>query len=360
VHPAGRISALTGLRGIAIALVVAAHAHVSHLSVGLFGVDVFFVLSGFLITNVLLQLSPFGGRKWGYFLGRRAARLLPSLAVTLVALAGWVLATDVPLGGQCLALASTHTMDLPLGSAGSCPGPFHITWSLAAEEQFYLAWPLLVLLLSRLPRPRAAGGCLALYGGFWALAEVVSVLDPATAGWWNYSPVGRPSSLLLGAALAFLVPLHGPLPTLDRMAARLAVPLFIAGLVTTGMLLALDNGPRQVLLGPLVAVPATLLIGALVLDPLGVGAVLCRHRVLVWLGEVSYCLYLVHDLFLHLARDLRADDSHLTNGLGVAAALAVAWLLHRLVEQPFRRRGYAWLGAREAARETVPAPTLVG
>ncbi|MCW2672029.1 MAG: rane protein [Frankiales bacterium] len=356
----GRISALTGLRGLAVALVVAAHAHVSHLSAGLFGVDVFFVLSGFLITNVLLQLSPFGGRKWGYFLGRRAARLLPSLAATLVVLAGWVLVADVPSGGKCLALASTHTMDLPLGGAGSCPGPFHITWSLAAEEQFYLAWPLLVLLLSRLPRRRAAAGCVVAYGGFWALAGLVSLLNPATAGWWNFSPAGRPSALLLGAALAFLVPLRGPLPALDRVAARLAVPLFVTGLVVTGMLLALPHGPRQVLLGPLVAVPATLLIAALVLHPWGAAARLCRHRALVWLGEVSYCLYLVHDLLLHISRDQRADDSHLTNGIGVGAALAIAWVMHRFVEQPLRRRGYAWLGDREAARTPLPAPTLVG
>jgi peptidoglycan/LPS O-acetylase OafA/YrhL len=351
----GRIRALTGLRGVAVALVVVAHAHVQHLSVGLFGVDVFFVLSGFLITHVLLELRPFGARRWGYFLGRRAARLLPALGITLVGLAAWALV--IGNAGGCLALAATHTMDLPIGAAASCPGPFHITWSLAAEEQFYLLWPALVVVLCRLPARRAAACCVAAYVGAWLLSEIVSVGFPHAAGWWNYFPAGRPSALLLGAALAFRLPLHGRMPTLHVSARRLAVPLFLAGLVVTGVLVERDGGPQQVLLGPLVAVPATLLIAALVVTP---GGVLGRSRVLVWLGDISYCLYLVHVLALHASRRMSGDDAVLTNVLGVLLALAAAWALHRVVEQPMRRRGYAWLSAREAARRSVPAPTLVG
>ena len=353
------VRALTGLRGVAVGLVVAAHAHVDHLSAGLFGVDVFFVLSGYLITGVLLGLAPFDGRRWGMFLGRRAARLLPALAVTLVALAGWA----VVLGdaGTCLALAATHTMDLPLGSAQHCPGPFHITWSLAAEEQFYLLWPALVMGLSRLPARVAAAWCFLGYVALWLLSELVAVAAPAAAEWWNYFPTGRPSALLLGSGLAFLLPLRGHGLRLPVAMARFAVPALVGGLLVTGVLLELPSGPRQVLLGPLVAVPTTLLIAALVTVP---GHGLGRSRALVWLGEVSYCLYLVHVLALHLVRRVQGDDALVTNAAGVALALLGAWALHRWVEQPARTAGYAWLQRREAVHnrrtDELQAPTLVG
>jgi peptidoglycan/LPS O-acetylase OafA/YrhL len=359
--PSGRIVALTGLRGIAVALVVLAHAHVQHLSVGSYGVDVFFVLSGFLITNVLRDLAPFDARSWKLFLGRRAARLLPALAVTLVALAGWVLLTGVAGGGRCLALATTHTMDLPVGAATTCPGPLHITWSLAAEEQFYLVWPLLVVLLSRVPVRRAVLACLAAYAACWVVSDLVARYDEGAAGWWSFFPPGRPSALLLGSALAFVLPLRSAgSRVLAPGLGRLAGPLFAVGLVTTAVLLAQEDGPRQVVLGPLVAVPATLLVAVLALAPSGTGPALFRSPWLVWLGEISYSLYLVHVLALHLLRDLRDDDSLITNGLGVAIALAGAWALHRYVEQPFRTRGYAWLRQRERALEPARTPTLVG
>jgi peptidoglycan/LPS O-acetylase OafA/YrhL len=363
--PSGRVFALTGLRGAAVALVVLAHAHVPHLVVGSYGVDVFFVLSGFLITNVLRDLSPFDARAWRLFLGRRAARLLPALAVALAALAGWVLVSGVPGGGRCLALAASHTMDLPIGrsmgAATRCPGPLHITWSLAAEEQFYLLWPAMVVLLSRLPARRAAATCLAAYGGCWALSDLVARYDAPAAEWWSYFPPGRPSALLLGAALAFVLPLRGlRRRAVPDVVARLAVPLFVAGLVITGLRLAADHAPRQVVLGPLVAVPATLLVAVLAAAPRGTGPALFRNRGLIWLGEISYSLYLVHVLALHLTRELRRDDGLATNSIGVAVALLAAWALHRFVEQPARRQGYAWLSRREGPPERVQAPTLVG
>ncbi|MCU1600197.1 MAG: putative acyltransferase [Frankiales bacterium] len=358
-HASGHVSALTGLRGVAVGLVVAAHAHVDHLSAGLFGVDVFFVLSGYLITGVLLSLTPFDGRRWGTFLGRRAARLLPALAVTLVALAGWALVLGD--AGTCLALAATHSMDLPISGASQCPGPFHITWSLAAEEQFYLLWPALVVVLARLTARRAAAWCFAGYAGLWAVAEVVAHTAPQAAEWWNYFPTGRPSALLLGSGLAFLLPLRGHGRRLPPGLSRVAVPALLVGLVLTGVLLELPSGPREVLLGPLVAVPTTLLVAALVSVP---GHGLGRSRALVWLGEVSYCLYLVHVLALHLVRRVQGDDALLTNAAGVVLALLGAWALHRWVEQPVRTLGYAWLNRREAVHnartDDLQAPTLVG
>jgi peptidoglycan/LPS O-acetylase OafA/YrhL len=132
------------------------------------------------------------------------------------------------------------------------------------------------------------------------------------------------------------------------------------GIVLTGWLLSLPHAPREVLLGPLVALPTTLVVAALVTVP---GHRLGRLRPLVWLGEVSYCLYLVHALALHVTRRVQGDDALVTNAVGVLLGLAAAWALHRWVEQPVRTWGYAWLGAREALREaqqaSVRRPTLV-
>ena len=344
---ASHVRALTGLRGVAVLLVVLAHAHVPYLSTGLYGVDVFFVLSGFLITHLLVRLAGTSGVRRAQllsFLGRRAARLLPALAVTLLALVAWVLLADVEGGVGCLGLAATHTMNLPVGGAAQCAGPLHITWSLAAEEQFYLLWPLAVLALARLRKRTAAVTCLGAYAGLWGVSLAVAQHSDDMAGWWNFGPAGRPSALFLGAALAFAVPMHPRSRRLRGTSA--AVPLLVAGLVLTGWLL--ENDHRQVLLGPLVAVPAGVLLVALVTSPWSRASRLFRTGWLVWLGEVSYSLYLVHDLGLHVAHDALGTGL-LGNAVGVTGALAVAWALQRYVEQPARTKGYAWLAGREVS-----------
>lgn len=326
---------LEGLRGLAIALVLLAHAHVPGLRVGLYGVDVFFVLSGFLITRTLMTWTSSGAdlrRRYVGFLLRRVARLVSALLVALLLVAGWVLVDDVARGGTCLALAATYSMDLPVADARSCTGPLHITWSLAAEQQFYLLWPLVLVPLAGSARP--ARRVLLAYGGLVAVGTSVVVIDPRVADWLNYFPLGRPLALLPGAALALAGPVRGRV--------RGVIWLVPAGLVAVAVLL-----PRvtQVALGPRVAVPTALLVRDLRSGPSRVGALL-GGRLLTHLGRISYSLYLVHLLALYVTRELvpgLAGDV-----VGCVVALVAAELLYRGVEEPCRRRGYALLRRREA------------
>ncbi|MCW2600744.1 MAG: acyltransferase 3 [Frankiales bacterium] len=351
-----RLQALTGLRGAAISLVLVAHGHLPHMNVGLFGVDVFFVLSGFLITGLLQKLVSAPSlraqrlRAYGYFMARRAVRLGPAFVVALAAIGCWSTLTGIARAPQCTALAASYTMDLPFFSARACAGPFHITWSLAAEEQFYLVWPLLVVGLAGLRSRRASLVCLAAYAACAVLVHGTYWLSHDTAGWLNYVPGGRSAALLLGAAVAYT--LAGPGPT--RFAALLghaALPLVTAGFVVTAVLDGAEGGPPQALLGPLVAVPSAGLIYVLVVRRSHACLRLFSQRWLVWLGEISYSLYLVHILALYITRQLRHDDSVATNLLGMAAAVSVAALLHRLVEERARRWGYAKLAELEAAQD---------
>ena len=332
---------LEGLRGVAIALVLLAHAHVPGLRAGLFGVDVFFVLSGYLITRNLLAWTGSGGEllpRYAGFLLRRVARLVPALLVTLVLLVAWVSLGDVPGGGVCLVRAATYTMNLPFGTAQTCAGPLHVVWSLAAEQQFYLVWPLVLVLLAPLSRTRAAHRVLMAYALIAAAVASLALLVPGAGMAVDYAPAGRPLALLPGAAIA----LAGPAV---RRVPRPLLPL-VGGFAAVGLLL---THLPQVALAPLVALPTALLIRELRREPSATGRVLSAP-VLTWLGRISYSLYLVHVLALWVSREL--VDGPWADVLGCGVAVLLATLLHRFVEEPSRRWGYAVVRRWERARDT--------
>ena len=158
-RPAFR-SDIEGLRGVAILLVVLFHARVPALAGGFVGVDVFFVLSGFFITGLLVrERETSGDVGLGEFYGRRALRLLPALLVVLVATLVLVFTLyapidRAPIAGTARAVA-LHASNVEFALTardyfGSRDNPLLHTWSLAVEEQFYLVWPLLVVLLAPL------------------------------------------------------------------------------------------------------------------------------------------------------------------------------------------------------------------
>lgn len=323
---------LTGLRGLAIALVVGVHAHVPSMSGGLFGVDIFFVLSGYLITGQLARWTLLQGprlRPWTVFLGRRVARLMPTYLATLVGLVAWsYYVRPSARDGKCLVSALTYTMNLPSGFR--CLGPWHVMWSLAAEEQFYLLWPASLLLLARF-RNRATV-ILGLYVLCVTVATFLAHMTPESAETLSYSPIGRSAGLLLGAFIALLPPdVKYCLPA-DLSAAALL----------TGLVVASFFRLPAVEMAPLIAVPAASMILGLRRSPSYVKRIL-SVRLLIKLGELSYCLYLVHVMLLWMARQYIGDTSPVAAILGTVGALGLAAVMHTLIEGPLRRKGNAAL-----------------
>ena len=180
--PQARYAGLDGMRAIAVALVVVYHLFPqSPVRGGFIGVDVFFVISGFLITTLLLRETAATGRiALGAFWQRRARRLLPALAavVTVCATAAWFVGGDVlvRLGEQVLGAATFSYNWVSIAGGGgyfssAAPELFRNFWSLAVEEQFYVLWPLVLPLFLLLPR--AWGRAAAVLG----LAAASAVVD---------------------------------------------------------------------------------------------------------------------------------------------------------------------------------------
>jgi len=208
---------IQGLRAIAVLLVALAHAGVPFLKGGYVGVDVFFVLSGFLITGILVSEALSSGRvSLVAFYVRRARRILPAAALTLVAttiaahhLLNFVRAREVVQDSAWAALFSANVHFAAQGSdyfqQGQPPSPIQHFWSLSAEEQFYLVWPsVLALVLFGLVSRRASLGRLlvvvCVLGGaslLWSIHETAT--SPTTA---YFSSLTRAWELALGAALA--------------------------------------------------------------------------------------------------------------------------------------------------------------
>ncbi|MEO6790040.1 MAG: acyltransferase, partial [Ornithinibacter sp.] len=208
----GRLPGLDGLRALAILAVLAVHLDPSWLPGGFLGVDVFFVISGFLITTLLLrERAATGTLDVRAFWSRRARRLLPALLVVLPASVFLARLTEADLlvgVGRQVAGALTFTSNWVEIAAGSdyftstSPQLFMNLWSLAVEEQFYLLWPLAVLLLLRVGTPMSRAGA-ALGLGLASALLMAALLDPASPTRVYYGTDTHLVGLMVGAATAF-------------------------------------------------------------------------------------------------------------------------------------------------------------
>ncbi len=361
------VPALDGLRGAAVAAVLLYHA--GKLDGGYLGVDLFFVLSGFLITSLLLaERSSTGTIGLGAFWVRRARRLLPAALVLLVGVSvyGWLLARPVDLGqirsdglATLFYAANWHTIlrgssywDLSLA-----PSPLQHTWSLAIEEQFYLLWPLAVALLARRSDDlRRAVGRIAVVLAAVSAALFVGLHAAGMSDTRIYEGTDtRAVALLLGVALAA----HRERITAWLAPRALEAIGLGAALVLGTFWVLLDGQSRWVYRGglPLASVLAVVVIAAASAGGSPVLGRVFAVAPLRWLGLISYGLYLWH-WPVYVALDQRngtypyLDDYRLEGaglltaklGLSLAAALVSYWL----VERPIRRgalRGRIGLGA---------------
>ncbi len=361
---------VAGLRALAVAAVVAYHAGAGWLPGGFLGVDVFFVISGYLITSLLLaEHRASGSIDLVRFWLRRARRLLPAVVVMItVVLAAMLVLHPDEVGRLRGAVVSSLlyvvnwygvVADQSYFAEFGRPPVFRHLWSLAVEEQFYLVWPpLLAVGLAVLGRRRLLLGVAAGIAASTALAWVLfdPRVDPSRI---YYGTDSRGAGLLVGVALAFVwpasrlgrAPRDGTPPALD-----------VAGVAALAGLAALmawlgEFDARLYQGGFLMVAVATAVLLAVVAHP---GSRLGRAfgwAPLVWIGVRSYGIYLWHWPVLVLTRgdrDVPFDGPGLV-ALQVALTVGIAALSYRWVEVPFRRAGLRgtllWLRrARDSAR----------
>ena len=345
------VAALDGLRGLAVAGVLLFHG--GHLSGGYLGVDLFFVLSGFLITTLLLVESSSHGRiALGAFWARRARRLLPAIAGVLVGVALYciVIANPIELEqirGDALATlgyvanwraAFSHQDYWALFQA---PSPLQHTWSLSIEEQFYLVWPLVFVGLLAWRGRKSPGAVLvvALVGAAVSTIIMAIVFDPDNEARAYYGTDTRAAAIFVGAALAAALVARGPV---RGPAGRRA--LEATGLAGVGILAVAWTtvGGRSAFLyhGGLLlfAVAAIAVIAAAMHPRPGPISRALSWRPLCLLGLISYGAYLWHWPVYVVVDDARTG---LTGwpllGLRVAVTLAIATASYHLLEMPIRQ-----------------------
>ncbi|MFI6074218.1 acyltransferase family protein [Actinoplanes sp. NPDC051343] len=361
--------ALDGIRALAVAAVVLFHAGVAGISGGFLGVDVFFVLSGFLITSLLLNEHRSRGRiDLRRFWLRRARRLLPALLAVLLAT---VIAAHFRWQGDGDALRLLRTdayaalayvanwrmifRGTGYVAATAAPSPLQHTWSLGIEEQFYLVWPLLVAAVLLLRR-HARTVLIVVCGAGAVISQLLCAwfFRPADISRAYYGTDTRAQALLIGAALAAAVLVA---PKAGRWAS-------LAGLAGLAALVWLGHAASDQAAGlyhgglTAAALATALLILAVTLRP---GSFLARFLglpPLVWLGRISYGVYLWHwPLFTFV----NADDTGLSRwpllAVRLAGTLAVAVVSYHLIEQPIRHGG---LRRPLALTATAAAFTVIG
>nr|WP_296067489.1 acyltransferase family protein [uncultured Actinoplanes sp.] len=359
--------ALDGVRGLAVAAVLMFHGGVAALSGGFLGVDAFFVLSGFLITSLLLAEYRDSGRiNLPAFWGRRARRLLPALVMMLgavVLVSRWLLPPEElrALRGDALAaivyVANWRMMNRGSGyfAETAAPSPLQHTWSLGIEEQFYLLWPLLVVTLLMAARRCGRGTLLTvcIVGAAGSALAAAWLFHPADVDRDYYGTDTRAVALLTGAAVAVALARReadGGAPRVPRSV--LGALAFAGAGVTAWLWVGADGGDPWMYRGGFVlaALAVAAVIAHAVVSPRSPTARLLAVAPLVWLGRISYGVYLWHwPLFTWL----NAERTGLT-GPGLlaarwAATLAVAAASYVLVETPLRRARWIRHPARTPA-----------
>jgi peptidoglycan/LPS O-acetylase OafA/YrhL len=331
---------IDGLRAVAILAVVAYHALPWALPGGFAGVDVFFVISGFLITRFVAEEIDAGTFSLSKFYVRRARRLLPAAIVcfSIVAvISAFILLPDAYwyFGRSLLsaALMYANIFFYHTGGYFSAPSlekPLLHTWSLAVEDQFYLTWPILLLALApRLPRPTLAAIAIGIAVASLAYAEYKISFDPEFAFFWLPT---RAWELLTGAALALLA---AQLMPSRAVANLLSISGFAALLASFALLSPEAHFPG---LGALPACFGTAAIIASSLNQTTIVSRLLSLRPVVFVGLISYSLYLWHWPLIALTSYRLERPMTAAEACGVVSvSIAIAVLSWRYVEQPFRK-----------------------
>lgn len=331
---------IDGLRALAVMPVILFHAGFEWFSGGFVGVDVFFVISGYLITGIILEELEAGKFTLAGFYERRARRILPALFFVMLACLPfawwWMLPFELEAFGESLAAVAVFASNILFWlktdyfAATAEQIPLLHTWSLAVEEQYYLLFPLFMLLVWRFAKHWLVG-----------LIVLIAILSLGWSEWlWRHSVEanfylipGRAWELMLGA-LTTLYLRRNPFP--QGPVAQLAGVLGLALLVYA--VLFFDDGIPFPGLYALVPTLGTVLLILFATQQSWVGKLL-SCRLLVGVGLISYSAYLWHQPLFVFARMQSLDEpgAWLMGALSLAA-LVLAWFSWRFVEKPLRNR----------------------
>jgi peptidoglycan/LPS O-acetylase OafA/YrhL len=361
--PLRHVSALDGVRGLAVLAVLAFHG--GYLNGGYLGVDLFFTLSGFLITRLIIDDLVRDRFSLKEFWGRRARRLLPACWVLIAAvlLAAPVLVRPTELAsvrGDAFATLGYVANWWQIITSSSyfalftTPSPLQHTWSLAIEEQLYVLWPLLLIGLWRVGRRRIS--LLAIAAAMLASASLIeaSLLYRAADDGARvyYGTDTRASSVLIGAIAAILVWRFGPILARWRAAEVVA----FAGAIIIGVGWVRGNSGRWLYEGGLggLAILAALVLTVVTTQPSNRVSRALSTQPLVAVGIISYGLYLYHwPIYLWLSPERIHLSGLVLFVLRLAVTFGAATASYFLVERAYRRRRWAvsWraLGALAAA-----------
>ncbi len=330
---------IDGLRAVSVLAVVGFHAFPRWVPGGFIGVDVFFVISGYLISGIILGDAASGRFSLRNFYARRARRLLAALIPVLLAclVAGWLLMTapEFEQLGKHVAAAATFTSNFVLwreagyfDSTAALKPLLHL-WSLGIEEQFYIVWPLALLLLVK-GRIRVRSAIAMLGAASFALSMYMLRTDPAAA---FFLPAPRAWELLLGAGIAAAEAGDTARETGAWLPRPAAHAMAAAGLITiliSALTLPADEFPGWWALAPT--------LGAASIIVAGPAAWTNRHALatptVVGLGVISYPIYLWHWPLLSFAQVAAGEMPTRTVRIAaVLATLPLAWLTHEYVEK---------------------------
>jgi peptidoglycan/LPS O-acetylase OafA/YrhL/lysophospholipase L1-like esterase len=364
---------LDGLRALAVLAVIAYHLQLGWAPGGMLGVAVFFTLSGYLITDLLLQRwASTGSLQLADFWRRRARRLLPALFLMLAVVTVWVSLADpgqlAEMRGGVAAAAGYVSNWWLIAQHSSYfarfgpPMPLGHLWSLAVEEQFYLIWPWLLWLGLKWPAGRRSP---------WLLATATLALAGASAAAMallyhpGYDPTRvydgtdtRAFGVLIGAALAFVWPTSRPRAGTRAVNRRVLDAAGLAGLAVIACLIWRmgEYSPALYPGGMILVSLATATVIWAVASPVSRIGPMLGWRPLRWLGVRSYGIYLWHYPIIVLTTPANGQESLVRGAAQVAASIGAAALSWRFVEDPIRHGALGRWWARLTAGGWRAAP----
>jgi peptidoglycan/LPS O-acetylase OafA/YrhL len=339
---------IEGMRTIAVGLVLLYHFYDKPFTGGFVGVDVFFVISGFLITALLLRERSRTGRiSVIRFYARRVRRILPASTLAVMAtlfagyyFLGFIAGNSIAIDAQWTAIfaANVHFALVGTDYLGSQlpPSPLQHMWSLGVEEQFYVVWPALFLAIVLIVRgARHRGGLAAILAAIIAASFAWSVIETTTNATWAYfSPLTRAWELALGALIAVSAPAIAAIA--KNWLYEVCAIMGIAGIAGSALLFT-GATPYPGYAVALPVVGSGLLIAAGCGNPATSIGRLLSWRPMQWIGARSYSLYIWHWPVLTIATQFAGHELNGWQKTGLLAlSVVLSALSYRLVENPIR------------------------